>query len=274
MSIVAIAENLGSQGDEIGREVARALGWEFADREILSKAAEGYGEGVTELHHITDERPSLWERFTDSKRHYLSYVEATVFETAARGHAVLVGHGAAVMLRPVPHALRVRVTAPQPLRAERLRQQQGLTDQAAADLVRETDRERSSRIRYLYHVDLDDPLLYDLCINTERVSVSDAAAMVREALCSERLQPTVQSMAMAGDLSLAAQARARLLMDPRTRGLGLVVTATGGRLTVTGTAHSEAMRATALGIVRDVPGVADVSDAITVSQASRMYTGA
>src|SRR5262245_42855621 len=29
MSIVAIADTLGSRGDEIGRELARRLGWEF-----------------------------------------------------------------------------------------------------------------------------------------------------------------------------------------------------------------------------------------------------
>lgn len=274
MSIVAIAENVGSQGDDIGRGVARALGWEFADREIIAKAAEGYGEGVTELRHVTEERPTLWERFTDSKRHYLSYVEATVFEMAARGHAVLVGHGAAVMLREVPHALRVRVMAPEPLRAERLRQQQGLTDQAALDIVRDTDRERSSRMRFLYHVDLDDPLLYDLCINTERVTVADGVGMVREALQGERLQPTARSLALAGDLSLAAQAKARLLMDPRTRGLRIVVTAAERKLTVSGTVDSEALRAAALEIVRRVPGVADVSDEITILRMPRTYAGA
>ena len=42
MSIVAICETLGSHGNEIGRELGRALGWEVADREIIAKAAEGY----------------------------------------------------------------------------------------------------------------------------------------------------------------------------------------------------------------------------------------
>lgn len=66
-----------------------------------------------ELQHVTEEKPTLWERFTDSKRHYLSYVEATIFEMAARGSAVLVGHGAAVILRELRQVLRVRITAPE-----------------------------------------------------------------------------------------------------------------------------------------------------------------
>ena len=40
MSIVAISETMGSLGNEIGRRLADSLGWGFADREIIAKAAE------------------------------------------------------------------------------------------------------------------------------------------------------------------------------------------------------------------------------------------
>src|SRR5437764_386712 len=89
MSIVAISDTLGSRGDAMGRELARRLGCEFADREVITKAAEQFGEAVGELHEVTETRPTLWERFTDSKRRYLLYVEATVFEMAARDRAGL-----------------------------------------------------------------------------------------------------------------------------------------------------------------------------------------
>ncbi|MGH7392934.1 MAG: cytidylate kinase family protein [Candidatus Rokuibacteriota bacterium] len=271
MGIVAISENLGSQGDEIGREVARALGWRFADREIIARAAEQYGEGVSELHHVIEERPTLWERFTASKRHYLSYVEATIFEMAAHGHAVLVGHGAAVLLRGVPHALRVRVNAPEPVRAERVRQAQGLVESAARNVVRETDGERASRIRFLYHVDVDDPLLYDLTLNTDRLTVTDGVRLVREALTAERLHTRETGLGVVRDLSLAAQAKARLLRDERTRSLHLSVTAAGGRVTVAGVVDLETRHAAALEVVRGVPDVGEVVDEMVVSQISRSY---
>lgn len=269
MGILAISENLGSQGDEIGREVARALEWRFADREIIARAAEQYGEGVTELHHVTEERPTLWERFTASKRHYLSYVEATIFELAARGQVVLVGHGAAVLLRGVPHALRVRVNAPEPVRAERVRQAQGLVDAAARNVVRETDGERASRVRFLYHVDVDDPLLYDLTLNTDRLTVADGVRLVREALTAERLHTREAGLGVVRDLSLAAQAKARLVRDGRTRPLHLSVTAAEGRVTVAGAVDSEPQHAAALDVVRGVPDVGAVVDEILVVQINR-----
>jgi cytidylate kinase len=271
MSIVAISETVGSQGDAIGRELARTRGWEFADREIIARAAERYGEGVMELQHITQERPSLWERFTDSKRHYLSYVEATILELAARDDVVLVGHGAAVLLRPIPHTLRVRVTAPAPVRAERVKQQQGLVDDAALDFVRETDHERAARIKFLYRVDLDDPLLYDLALNTERLSVAEAATLIAQALQAGRCGPTERSRATARDLSLAAQARARLVQDPATRHLRVSVTAADGALTATGTVDSEPARTRVLEIAGRVSGAERVVDKITVIQFGRGF---
>src|SRR5258705_10927066 len=59
MSIVTMSPTIGSLGDEIGREVARARGYEFADREIIEKAAAQFGEGVMELAHATEEKPPL-----------------------------------------------------------------------------------------------------------------------------------------------------------------------------------------------------------------------
>ena len=271
MSVVAISETVGSQGDAIGRELARSRGWEFADREIISRAAERYGEGVMELRHITQERPSLWERFTDSKRHYLSYVEATIFELAAHAGVVLVGHGAAVLLRPLTHVLRVRVTAPESVRAERVSHQQGLVPDAALDFVRETDHERAARIKFLYRVDLDDPLLYDLALNTERVNVAEGAALIAQALQIQRCQSTERSQATARDLSLAAQARAGLVRDPETRQLRVSITALDGVLTATGTVDSEPARARVLEVVGRVGDADGVVDKITVVQFGRGF---
>jgi cytidylate kinase len=269
MSIVAISETVGSQGDAIGQALARSRGWQFADREIIARAAERYGEGVMELQHVTQERPTLWERFTDSKRHYLTYVEATILEMAARDDIVLVGYGAAIVLRPLPHALRVRVTAPEPVRAERVKQQQGLVEDAAFDYVRETDHERAARIKFLYRVDVDSPTLYDLALNTERVDTVEAAALVAQAADAARCRATPRGLALARDLSLAAQARARLVRDAATRALRVSVTASGGALTATGTVDSEAARARVLEIVGGVPGAEGVVDKITVIQFGR-----
>ena len=272
MSVVAISETFGSQGNEIGWELSRSLGYEFADREIIAKAAERYGESVMELHHVSEEKPTLWERFSDSTRHYVSCIEATILEMAARDEAVLVGHGAAIILREVPHVLRVRVGASESLRATRAHQQQGLaTAETALELVREVDRERAARIKFLYHVDVDDPLLYDLVIDTDRVSVVDGVRIIRTALEGEFARPSLRSLALARDASVVAQTRACLLVDPTTRGLRPAVTAAGGRVTISGMVDSDALRDKVIAMARGIPGVIDVIDEMVVVPITRSY---
>lgn len=273
MSIVAISQSLGSLGDEIGREVARALSYELADREIILKAAERFGELATEIEHVTEERPTILERFADTKRRYLAYVEAIIFEMAARDSVILSGRGSTVLLRKARHALRVRITAPERLRASRVEHQQGLTSDAALDAVRESDHDRASRVRFLYHVDWDDPLLYDLVLNTERLDAKDGARLVQNALRSERFRPTPESLAEVRNMSLAAQARAALLVNPLTRSLHLSVACKDGRLSVGGMVDREELRKAAEEILGTIPGVSAVQSEVVVLSTRRAPAG-
>ena len=258
MSILAISETAGSLGKEIGHTVAASLGHEFADREIISKAAERFGEGVLELTHATEERPTLWERFTETRHRYMAYIEAIVLEIAARDNVVLVGRAFTVILARIHQALRVRISAPESTRAQRVHQAQGLTPEAALDYVRRSDRERAARVKFLYHLDWDDPLFYDLVVNTERLSVDEGARLLRHALKEERLETTTTARKAMRDLSLAAQAKAALLANPMTRSRQIFVTATDGHIALSGSVRTEEERRVAAGVVASIPGVTGV----------------
>jgi cytidylate kinase len=263
MSIVAISETAGSGAIEIGRALAATLGYAFADREIIEKAAEGYGEGVTTLTHATEEKPTLWERLTDTQRRYVAYVEATILEMAARDNVVLAGRASTIVLRHLPHVLRVRITASAGVRVERLEVAQGLVHEAAVDYVRRSDRERAARVKFIYQVDVDDPLLYDLVLVTDRLSVGRCVAVIQEALVEDRFQSTVDRRRATLDLSLVAQAKAALLANPGTRTLFLEVECHDARVTVGGVVRTPTDRSVAEEIVAKVPGVREVVSRIT-----------
>src|SRR4029453_15707719 len=112
MGVVAFSQVLGSVGDDIGRKLAEALGYRFADREVIAAAAERFGEGMLELVHFTEGTPSLVERFRASDRHYVTAIEGILLEMAAQDNVVLCGRGAAFVLGKVSHALRGAVRAP------------------------------------------------------------------------------------------------------------------------------------------------------------------
>ena len=266
MSIVAMSETVGSGGTEIGRALAATLAWEFVDREIITKAAESFGEGVGELKHATEEKPTLWDRFRQSQQRYVTYVEATILEMAARDNVVLVGRASTVILRDVRHALRVRVIASEHVRAQRI-EQQGLTAEAALETVRHSDHDLAARVRFLYHLDWEAPQHYDVVLNTERLSVPRAVAVLRVMLADERFASTDDSRQALRDRSLTASARAALLANPTTRHGSIRVIATSGSVELAGLVMSEAERQVAEAAVARIAGVTGVRNGLIVQAA-------
>jgi hypothetical protein len=130
--------------------------------------------------------------------------------------------------------------------------------------VRRTDRERGARVKFLYHVDWDDPLLYDLVVNTERWDVDEGARLVREALRTEWVQSTPASLQAIRDQSLVAQAQAALVANPVTRARPIVVTCADGTIVLSGTVDSEQVWTAAQDTVARVPGVGGVQNEILV----------
>ena len=269
MSIVAISETAGSLGNEIGRRLADSLGCGFADREIIAKAAERFGVDAADVRHGAEEKPSLWERFTDSHRRFKAFVEASVLDMAMHDPIVLAGLASTLVLRDIRHALRVRTNAPERDRAARLQQQQGLTPQGAADVVHQTDRERAARVKFLYNVDVDDALLYDVVLNTERLSVEEGARYLREILRGERFRPTEASTTELLDGNVVAQTRAIFISDAALSKDQFFVSATGGQVLLTGTASTDEVRETAARRVVALPGVRTVINEIVVMPRTR-----
>jgi len=122
-------------------------------------------------------------------------------------------------------------------------------------------------------VDWEDPLLYDLVLNTDRIDVKEGARLIQDTLRNERFQPTPESRAELRDLSLAAQAKAALVAQPHTRPLHLVVTVRHGRLVMSGTVDREDLRNAAEEIVAKVPGVTEVLNDIAVVVPPRARAG-
>jgi len=273
MSIVAISETAGSLGNEIGRRLAERLGYRFADREIIAKASERFGESVIDLRHAAEEKPTLWERLSDTQHRYKLFVEAIILEMAGGDNVVLAALASAIVLRPISHALRVRVNAPERIRADRAEQQQGLTHEAAVEHVRQTDHERSARVKFLYHVSVDDPFLYDIVLNTERLTADEGAGLLREALQQPRFQPSADSQRQLIDLGIAAAAKAAFTTSPMIDPRQVFVSSNGGYVSLSGAVDREEGRQLAQEMVERIPGVTGVLNEIIPSPSGRRTIG-
>src|SRR2546426_12439917 len=183
MAIITISHQMGAGGPEIGMAVAQRLGYRYIDHELILDAVQRYGLAEEKLSHLDESKPSLFERFDAETRHYITVLQTTLLEFAERDNAVLMGRGGQWLLRGIPHVLRVRVIAPFEQRVKawikRTAEMTGEapTQRAATDFVRRDDSEKAGRMRYLYEVDIGDPTLYDLVVNSEKLPHEAAVEM-------------------------------------------------------------------------------------------------
>lgn len=271
MIIVAVSREMGSGGYEIASAVAKALNFEYVDREILLRAARVHEVPEEKIADVDERRLSLWERFDEEKRRYLIFIEAAYYSFAEKGQVVTAGRGGPFFLRDVSHALKVRIMAPVEVRVKRVMIQDKLDHKTAMARVKNYDRELSGRIDYLFGLDWTLPEHYDLVINTASDAWKFYVDVLVHAAQHPQLQPTPESTQRIRDLSLAAQVRAAIAKDPVTKNINVEVTAQAGRVALKGVVFSPAMMDAAADVARRVPGAVSVScEAVEIP---RVYPG-
>jgi cytidylate kinase len=271
MTIVAISRELGSGGNAIAAAAAKALNFEYVEREILLRAARVHEVPEEKIADVDERRLSLWERFDEEKRRYLIFIEAAYYSFAEKGNLVTAGRGGPFFLRDVSHALKVRIMAPFEVRVRRVMEQEKLDHRAAAARVRQYDRELSGRIDYLFGLDWTLPENYDLVINTAGDAWEFYTDLLVSAARHSRYRPTPESQQRVRDLSLAAQVRAAIAKDPVTKNINVEVSAQAGRVALKGVVFSPAMMDAAAEVAKRVPGVISVScEAVEIP---RVYPG-
>lgn len=109
---------------------------------------------------------------------YATLLGRTMRAEAGGGDVILVGRAGNEALRDLPGVLHVLVVGALHRRVERLMAEEGLTGYRALDRVRESDRNRRDAVRQLWRADWLDPRRYDLCLNTDELSVEEGAALV------------------------------------------------------------------------------------------------
>jgi cytidylate kinase len=260
MAIVTVSHEMGSGGAEIGVALAGRLGFRYVDQDMISQAARVYGVGEEKLTQLDETKPSLFERFDVETQQYITVLQSALLDVAEEDNAVIMGRGGQVLLRGIPHVLRVRVMAPLDMRVKRVMKRMAgqmgetLDIRSTAEMIRRNDHEKFGRMRYLYDVDWGDPALYDLVINTEKLSNEAGVELIVGLLQRPDVAATEASRQAVRDRALASRVRAALRANPETRKYRINVEADHGVIQLEGTAALDR----AAEVARTVSGVVDV----------------
>lgn len=186
---VSFSKQLGADATTIARALRDQLGWQIYDKEIV--------EAIAKETHVRERILSRLDehaigRFNDlltqllvpdhpGQITYLLEMGRVIWALARQGHVILLGRGANWFLDS-HYGLRVRAIAPTELRIRRIAEREKIGLKEAERKVRAADASRAAFIRQVYHRDIDDPLGYDLVVNTGTLDPAAAAAAVFAAL--------------------------------------------------------------------------------------------
>jgi cytidylate kinase len=213
MTTITVSREYGSGSDQVVAQVCRALWYRYFDKLVMSRAAVEAGLPVNEVVDFSEdnyqvqgflERLLSWrgprvvaqvgtwtedaagarvrEVETLDEAQSVIMVKAAILAAYKQDNIVIVGRGGQVILKDNPNVLHVRLIADLKARVRRLQERHNLHPTKAETLALEHDRASAEYITRFHHVYWDDPLLYDLVINTTRLGIEGAAQLIISAV--------------------------------------------------------------------------------------------
>ncbi len=207
MSIVTIRGQLESGAQEVGKEIADRLQADYVDREIIAEVAAQlerkeqeviekemlpstllgriaealgtnvFGDGIAGAYLPVEKIPL-------SDNRYLRALESVVTGLARRRTKplVILGRGSQFILKDYPGILHVLVVAPLEVRVKRVMERLKLDSEAARQEIARYDNSLHEFFKRYFKVNPEEPVHYDLIVNTGRLSFQAAASIVANAL--------------------------------------------------------------------------------------------
>jgi cytidylate kinase len=260
MPLITITHAFGSEGEEVARRVAEALNCDLFDDSRLKRLVAEKGISSDEFNRLDERTPGYWASFFRNRPQiFVNVLESAIYEAARTGEGVIVGHGSQVLLRNFDCAFHVRLFSPEDRRADRLVAAKGLSRDAARKLVHRQDREQANFFKFAFQMELDDPALYDLVVNTHKLAPVTAARIIIDAARADDLRAcSLNALENMDRLSIEKQVRAAL-MEARIDPSLILIEAHGeGVVHLGGVSANDEDRQRVTAIVRAVSGVKKV----------------
>jgi cytidylate kinase len=212
MTLITITQNFRGEGMAIASKVADELGIELFDDKKLQRLIQASGIPYSEISRFDEKGPGFLDQIMGQRPQvYLGILESVIFEVARKGEGVIIGHGSQMLLRNFDCAFHVRVISSLDKRIDNLATQLASRDEAYK-LIRKRDKEQTGFFNFAFHLEMDDPSLYDLIIHTEKLNINTASNLIIQAARSESIRTcSLKALEAMEWLSLEKKVHAALL---------------------------------------------------------------
>jgi hypothetical protein len=121
--------------------------------------------------------------------------------------------------------------------------------------LRRSDAAHTHNMNVRFGVTWGDPLLYDMVLNTDRVSVEGCVGQIKALLALPEFQETTESRRSLANAALEARVRAALRSEGGTEHVNILITADGGHVRLEGVVVDGDELKAVERVVRSVNGV-------------------
>jgi cytidylate kinase len=208
MPIITIRGHMGSGAPEVGKQIAAKLHVDYLDREIIAQIAQrlswtergiemkemppgslagkiveafaNYGAMGGGFSGFQGAYLPAWEIPLDDAS-YLAGLNSVIKELAGKNEIVIRGRGSQFILKDYPEAYHVLTVAPLEVRIQRVMEDMNIDEESARKEITRSDSSRNEFIKRYFHAELEDPVNYDIVINTSILNYKDAAAVIIKA---------------------------------------------------------------------------------------------
>lgn len=216
MAVITISRQSGSEGNKITKILCERLGWGFFDKNMMAEIAREKGLDPEKVEDITADKfhaKGFWEEVfgnfympgidphswvlvaREEAWEELTVRQVKTFINAAyeKGNVIIVGRGSQFILGDKPDVLHVRIVAPLEVRIKRWQAREDVSYEEAQKIVKKRNQRHIDFVKTYFHRDINNLDLYDLVINTEKLSLVAAADVIIKALESLSYKPDLST---------------------------------------------------------------------------------
>lgn len=189
MTIITVSRQDGSLGDEIAALLAGRLNMELVGRRTVISEWMAEVSDKYQLHMLEESPKFYLTEFMDGMT-FREYIAMKLIEAAESSSMVVVGMGGQMIFKEHPQTLKIRVIASDAVRAQRMAQKYGIHADEARKLIDQSDKRHRKYLFTLYQAEWDDPLAYDLTLNTDHLSAEQCTEMIAAYIESNQFRPS------------------------------------------------------------------------------------
>lgn len=273
MPVIAMTQEMGSLAKDVALELAATMNLAVMRHEVVDHVADKMHVSTSLINRLREGKAGLIERATTDAERVALYSAEELFDLATKGNVVLRGWGATCLLRPVPHVVTVRITRSFNKRVEWLLHHLETDDREFAENeIRRSDNAHAVRMHRQFGVTWGDPVLYDIVLNTDRLSVHSCVEQIRQLTTRPEFQESEASRQLLANLALAARVRAALKANESTQDVSITIDAQGSRVILSGIVVNGHEQGEVEKVAAQVPGVAGVENRLRLMKPTRSFT--